>query len=197
MATITLKDNDFYQSSIADASVLEGHAGTKLLTFPITISQTRPADVTFDWVAASGTAVSPSDFTAASGTVTIPAGSTGTSIQIEVNGDMSVEAEETFTLTLSNPSASDVRLADATAVGTITNDDFPSVSVADATVIEAAGSITLTFTLSEAAPFAASVGYTLVNWYRDPLQRLYGNRLGHAEFPCGQHYCHPQPDDSE
>ena len=182
---LTLKDNDFYQTSIADATVAEGHSGTKILTFPITLSQPRPAAVAFDWTAAPGTALSPSDFTAASGTVTIPAGSTSASIQVVVNGDTAVESDENFTLTLSNPTATDVRLADASAVGTISNDDFPAVSLAGLTVSEAVGTISLTARLSEAAPFAASVDFTLINGSAINTRDFTGSVTGTLNFPAG------------
>lgn len=161
VASLTLEDNDFLNASIGDASVAEGQSGTSQLNFPVTLSTPVNTAVTFNWSTSTpANAASPSDFTAASGTVTIPAGSTAASIMVEVNGDSLVEPDETFAVTLSNPSLPDVVLSDATAVGTIQNDDFPTVSVADATVLENLGFVVLSLTLSEVSAVDVYVNLT-------------------------------------
>ena len=76
---------------------------------------------------------------------------------VQVNGDVLDEANETYTLDLSNPS--NATIADAQALGTITDDDaMPALSVNDATVTEGdAGNVTATFTVSLNAPSGRGV----------------------------------------
>ena len=69
---------------------------------------------------ADGTAVG-TDYQAASGTLTFAAGNTSQRVTVVVNGDTEDEDDETFTITLRNPSQA--TLADAMATGTIIDDD--------------------------------------------------------------------------
>ena len=68
-----------------------------------------------------GTATAGADYTATSGTLTISAGSTSASIDVPVLDDAHDDDDETLTLTLSNPT--NAVLDDATATGTIDNND--------------------------------------------------------------------------
>ena len=62
-----------------------------------------------------------SDYVSASGTLTIAAGQTTGTIPVTVIGDIAIESDETFTMTLSNPT--NATLSDATATGTITENE--------------------------------------------------------------------------
>ena len=76
------------------------------------------------------------DFTAASGMLTFAANDMSKTVPVQTTDDTVDESNETFTLTLSNPSA-DVTLATEMATGTITdNDGAPSLSVAAASGTE-------------------------------------------------------------
>jgi hypothetical protein len=77
--------------------------------------------LTATFTTTDGTATAGSDYTASSGTLTIAAGSTTANVTIAVNGDAVVEADETFTVTLSNVSGA--TLGNASATVTIINDD--------------------------------------------------------------------------
>ncbi|MBA4789699.1 MAG: cellulase family glycosylhydrolase [Rhizobiales bacterium] len=124
--------------SIADASVAEGNAGTKVMTFTVTLSQAATGPVSVHYATGDGTATAGSDYGAGSGTLTFAAGETTKTIQVTVNGDAAVEANETFTVTLTAPSGA--TLADGSATGTIVNDDtsgtLPVVSISGTSVIE-------------------------------------------------------------
>jgi len=101
------------------------------------LSAASTSTVTVAYATANGTATAGSDYTAQSGTLTFSAGQTSKTISVVVNGDTTVEPNETFTVTLSG--ASGATIARATATGTITNDDtaaLPSLSIGDATVAE-------------------------------------------------------------
>jgi hypothetical protein len=159
---LVIGDNDSYRVSVGNVSAQEGNAGTTWLGFPVTVPQAIPEAVTFDFTTTAQTATAGVDFTAASGTFTLPANSTSGTIQVEVLGDTQLETAETFTLTLLNPSrTADVVLAKATGTGTITNDDFPIVSVADLSVPESPGSLSFAVTLDQPTSVAASVGWSI------------------------------------
>src|SRR5262249_33506902 len=79
-----------------------------------------------------GTATAGSDYTATSGTLNFAAGETAKTITVKVNGDQTVESNETVNVTLSNPTGATI--ATGSAVGTITNDDGQTPPTGGATV---------------------------------------------------------------
>ena len=99
----------------------EGNSGTKPLTFTITTSAASGRDVTVSYTTVNGSALAGQDYTAASGTARIVAGTTSTTVSVTVLGDTAHEANETFSLQISNPVGA--TLGTASATGTITNDD--------------------------------------------------------------------------
>jgi hypothetical protein len=107
--------------SIADVTQAEGNSGSTNFLFNVTLSVATTTPVTVKYSTANGTATAGSDYTATSGTLTIPAGQTTGQIAVPVLGDTTVEANETFTVTLTTPSGA--TLSRAAATGTITNDD--------------------------------------------------------------------------
>lgn len=116
--------------AIADASIPEGDAGDSTMEFQVTLSAPAgPGGVVFDWATADGTASSGSDFVAASGTGVIAAGETGTTLAVTVRGDTQVEPDETFPVTLSGIVGADA--GNLVATGTIVNDDFVIVPIAE------------------------------------------------------------------
>ena len=109
--------------SVDDAQVEE--ASGAALDFVVTLSRQRSTATTVDYATSNGTgtgaATAGVDYTTASGTLTFAAGETTRTVSVAVLDDGHDEGEETLTLTLSNPQGA--RLDDATAVGTITNND--------------------------------------------------------------------------
>ena len=122
--------------SLSDTSVTEGQSGTASATLTVTLSSASLVSVQVNYATANGTAAAPGDYTATSGTVTFTAGATSQTIAVQVAGDTTVEADETFTVTLSG--AVGATIADGTGIGTIVNDD----SAAGGTPL------TVTYTLS-------------------------------------------------
>jgi Calx-beta domain len=118
----TISDNDPLPAvTIADASITEGNSGRKNLVFTLTLSAPSARSVTVSYATANGTAVSSSDYVAKSGTATFAAGVTSITVFVRINGDTTVEPNETFFVNLS--SAVNGTIADAQAVGTILNDE--------------------------------------------------------------------------
>jgi hypothetical protein len=107
--------------SIDDVAGNEGNAGTAAASFTVTLSAAAAGPVTVNYATADGTGTAGTDYLATSGTLTFAAGQTTKTITVTVNGDTAVEPTETFSVTLSTPSAATI--AKATGAGTITNDD--------------------------------------------------------------------------
>ena len=125
--------------SINDVTVTEGNSATTMATFTVTLSAASASSVTVSYATANGTATAGSDYVAASGTLTFAAGETSKPIPVTVNGDTTVESNETFTVNLSG--ATGATIADAQGVGTITNDDVPSYLLTVALAGSGSGSV--------------------------------------------------------
>ncbi|MFN9599814.1 MAG: bluetail domain-containing putative surface protein, partial [Dolichospermum sp.] len=111
----------------ANAVQTEGNSGTKPFTFTVTRSGNTTGTNTVNWTVA-GTGTNPAnatDFggTLPLGTLTFAANETSKVITVNVNGDITQESNETFTVTLSNAS-NGANMTTTTATATIQNDDF-------------------------------------------------------------------------
>jgi ELWxxDGT repeat protein len=112
----------------SSASRAEGNSGSTPFSFTISRSGDTSAASSVDYsVTGSGSSrASASDFTAnafPSGTVNFAPGQTAATIKIQVRGDLEVEANEGFAVSLSNAVTAKIRTA--VAVGLIRNDDVP------------------------------------------------------------------------
>ncbi len=114
--------------TIDDVTHAEGDSGTTDYTFTVTMSAASDQIVTVDYSTGDVSATQPSDYTQlTTTTLTFNPGETSKQVTVSVNGDTTVEPDETFTLNLSN--AVNATITDASGTGTITNDDT-DVSVA-------------------------------------------------------------------
>jgi hypothetical protein len=149
--------------AVADAAVAEGNSGTRTLTFRVSLSASSASTVSFDVATASGSATAGSDFVGIGTTrLSIAPGATTRDVAVTINGDATVEGDETFAFLVSNPSGA--TLADGSATGTISNDDvtLPQLSMTDATVTEGnSGTKTATFTVKLSAASSAPVTYSI------------------------------------
>lgn len=136
--------------SISDVTASEGNAGTTNFTFTVSLSAAPAGTPTsVDWATANGTALAGSDYAAGTGTLTWAIGDGASkSITVQVWGDSTAEANETFFVNLSN--ASSANILDAQGLGTITNDDL---APPDLTLTKSDGG-------ASTVP-GATVGYTL------------------------------------
>ena len=110
--------------SVNDVARAEGNNGTTAFDFTVSLSSPAGAGgVTFDIATADGTAtIADNDYVARSLTAqTIPQGSSNYTFTINVNGDTTIEPNETFFVNVSNVSGATV--ADGQGTGTITTDD--------------------------------------------------------------------------
>jgi hypothetical protein len=113
--------------TISDPVIAEGNSGPTTLSFTVTRSSNTGA-FSLSYSTADGTATTAnSDYVSASGTVTFTAGGALTQpIDITINGDTTVEPDETVLVNLSNlvNTSGVAGIADNLAVGTITADDY-------------------------------------------------------------------------
>ena len=105
--------------AVQDAEVDEGPNAA--LAFTVTLSRAASGTVTVDYATSDVTATAGDDYTATSGTLTFAVGETEKAVSVAVLDDAHDDGGETLRLTLSNPSGA--WLSDATATGTIRNDD--------------------------------------------------------------------------
>jgi aryl-phospho-beta-D-glucosidase BglC (GH1 family) len=150
--------------SIADTTVAEGNAGTSSATFTVTVSKSSTTAVTVNYATSSGTATAGADFTSTTGTLTFNPGVTSQTVTVKITGDTAVEAAETFTVALSNPTGATISRGTATA--TITNDDVattPGLSISD-------GSATEPGSTGMAAGFLHTSGNQILDSEGNPVQ---------------------------
>ena len=149
-ATATIKIDDLPSLSIKDATTLESAGRIK---FTVSLSEVFPGNlVSFDYHTTTGSASANLDYTPFSNRISIAAGETKTEIFIDIINDASVEDDETFELTISNPHNATIDENRASATATIKIDDLPMLTIANATALESDSSIKFTVSLSEAFP---------------------------------------------
>lgn len=120
---VTIENDDAKPTlSVNDAVILEGNSGGTNAIFTVSLTGASEAVVTVDYTTVSGTASAPTDYLNATGTLTFTAGERTKTVEVRVNGDTAVEANESFQLVLSNVANAD--LADAKGATVILNDDF-------------------------------------------------------------------------
>jgi Ca2+-binding RTX toxin-like protein len=116
------------------AVVNEGNSGTTPISFSVLLSAAAYSTQTLSWsVAGTGVnAADAADFSnVLTGTLTFAAGETYKTLSLNVVGDTITEANESFTVSLSAPSAG-LSLGVSSAVATINNDDGPNTIDGDA-----------------------------------------------------------------
>ena len=123
--TITVTSAYRSSLSIEDVREREDVGG---MVFEVTLSEASDDVVTVDWTTSNDTAETPADYQEEFGTLTFAAGETVQTLAVTIiNDTVDEEEEETFTVTLSN--AVNAGIEDASATGTITDDDLPAVRV--------------------------------------------------------------------
>ena len=107
------------RATVADASAHENTDDA--LDFVVTLDRASTLTVTVDYATSNGTATAGADYTATSGTLSFNPGDTAKTVSVPVLDDAIDDGGKTMTFTLSN--ASNARIADGTATGTIENSD--------------------------------------------------------------------------
>ena len=145
--------------SAGDGSVTEGHAGTRAVSFTVSLSPASSAPVSVAYTTGNGSAQSGVDYTPVSGTLTFAAGQTSATVTADVIGDRTGEPNETFMLNLGQSQGAVV--ADGQGTATIV-DDEPRVTITDLSKSEGhSGTTPFAFTVRLSA---ASGGVVTVNY---------------------------------
>ena len=159
-ATGTITDNDAPPGlSIEDSpAVVEGGAAE----FPVRLNLESGQVVTVSYRTVDGTAEAGEDYGETSGTLRFEAGETALTISVAVLDDAIPEAEERFTVELSQ--AVGATVSDGTATGTITdNDEFPGMTIEDAPAVSEGNTAEFAVRLTEASGQVVTVGYRTVD----------------------------------
>lgn len=144
--------------AVAPVSVVENGAPNLVYTFTRTGATTSALTVNYS---IGGTATNGTDYTTIGSSVTFAAGSTTATVTVDPTADTIIEDNETVALNLAT--GTDYTIGTTTAVtGTIPNDDFPSISINDITVVEGKDlTAPLTLSLSSPSPQTITVNYTI------------------------------------
>lgn len=127
--------------AIGNAAVVEGDSGgNRSVSLSVTLSKPAAVTTTVRYVTSPASAAAGSDFVAKAGTLSFKAGATVKYITVAVKPDVTLEADETLSVLLSNPSGG-TGLSPSSATGTVTilNDDAGSglrASVGDVSIVE-------------------------------------------------------------
>src|SRR5207237_542236 len=114
--------------TIDDVTHPEGNSSTTDFTFTVTKTGSTTVHTSVDVATLNGTATTgDNDYQLNTGTLSFLPNETTKQITVLVNGDTTYEANETFTVHLSN--AQNSTIADADGTGTIQNDDAPSATL--------------------------------------------------------------------
>jgi VCBS repeat-containing protein len=162
--------------SISSVALPDGSSGQKAFVFTVTLSKASPHQVSVNYATADGSAtVAENDYVPTAGKLTFARGETAKTITVLVNGNTEVEADETFLVNLSGASGATIpnALGNATAIGTIQNDDAPIAvddyygtdqvtTVSDNVLVNDSNTVTGgTLTVSTVNGSAANVGTTI------------------------------------
>ena len=166
----------------------EGDSQATAFTFNVKLSSASALPVTVHFATADGTAKADSDYTAASGDLTIAAGDTSGTVTVQVQGDTMYEAHEAFSVILSSPQGAALAKGKSKATATIVNDDQPpSVSIGDATLVQSETGVTAQFvvTLSATSGVEAKVNYSTAAGTAK-ADKDFKTRSGTLTIPIGQ-----------
>ena len=138
--TLPVVSNDIQELSlsIADVKIKEGNKnGTVEATLVLTLDQAPTDSVDVEISTEDGTALSGKDYTAFNQTITFAPNQKTQKVKIKINSDTIAEDDETFVVTLANPSDG-VTLNKTEVNVTILNDDKPSLTISNASITEGA-----------------------------------------------------------
>lgn len=140
-----IERQDIRLVSISNVAMAEGNSASTPFEFTLTLNQASVQEVRVDYVLQGDTAFAGEDFIDRTGTVIFAPGTLTQTINVDVNGDTSIEPTEQFFVNLVNPV--NVTLDVTRAVGTIIADDT-GFRITDVNRVETdSGSQTFTFSV--------------------------------------------------
>ena len=162
---------------VEDVSASEGE-GALEFTVSFADGATATEAVTLDYATADGDALASNDYTETSGTLTIPPGTSSGVISVPVNNDNVLEFDETFTLTLSNPSNAALPggVSSVAVTGTILDNERPKVTIT-ARQDEVFEGQTIDFAITRIGSAEESISVSMNVDHRT----VAGSKLGHED----------------
>ncbi|MFL5238273.1 MAG: DUF4082 domain-containing protein [Rhizomicrobium sp.] len=132
---VTIVDNDSPATiSMADVAVTVTES-TPTATLTVLRSGNTDQAATIHFATSNGSALGGSDYTASSGTVTFAAGQVSQTISVPITNDTIPENDESFTVTLSNPTGATLGAQSTTTVSILDNDNPTLGSLVRETVV--------------------------------------------------------------
>jgi hypothetical protein len=153
------------QIRINDVSLPEGKKGTTPFVFTVSLSSPSTASISVNYDTQDGTATAPRDYQSIRGSVTFAPGETNKTVTVLVNGDTTVEPDETFYVNLTYATGGTV--VDSQGLGTIRNDDAKRGAASTITIplitdsLIVAGVLPLAPAPAWLAPPSATTGFLL------------------------------------
>jgi hypothetical protein len=153
-----IENDDAGVISINNPTIVEGNSGASTLAFNINLSHPSDAAVSLDYQTMDGAAQDENgdgDYQSASGNLTFMPGQISKTVNVTIYGDCFIEANESFSLVLSNLSVNGRNVsfsgggATLAGTGTVTNNDVPPslTCPADITKLVACGNTSTNVTL--------------------------------------------------
>gem|GEM_PF-4467610 len=168
-ATGTITNDDTATLTIASVGNNEGDvpADNVDLTFTVTLSADVQGGVSVDYATGNSTATTgDGDFTGVAGTLNFTGNaSEAIGILVPIGEDGKIEADETFTVTLSNivhsAEPGQFTAVDSPAIGTIINDDTSTLLISDVSQAEGSGGGFTPFNFTVTSPVEVQGGFDL------------------------------------
>lgn len=158
LGTITLNDNDLAALTVDDVHVSES---ATMVDVTVHLSHPSVVDTTFDYDTVDGTASEGTDYTQLQGSATIAAGSTSTVFTVSLMDDNLVEGDETVRFVITD--AIGASIADQEGIITIGDDDHASLSIADLTASEGAGTADVMIVMTHPSTTDVTVDFATAN----------------------------------
>lgn len=179
-------DLDILPLPPAEVARNEGNAGDTAFTFTVLRTGDLSGSTTVEYMVTGMGGLNGADFggNLPTGIVSFDPGQSAETLTILVSGDQTVELNEAFTVTLMNPSAN-AQINNATAMGTILNDDTATLTISDVSLAEGdMGSTPFQFTatLSQPLPYDVTANFQVTGSGINPATA--NDFVGNA-FPMG------------
>jgi hypothetical protein len=169
--SLDIIENDNTVLLSSPATVVEGNTGTKTIEFKVTVALATSLPFTVDFHTTNGTALAVEDYVAQSGTMSFAANTPNQvkSIFVTINGDLKIENNETFTVTLdglSNNFGNTLSLSPPVTMDITDDDNIPankiiSISKTDGAEPGIDGTFTLSLPTGITVDAATTINYIL------------------------------------
>jgi len=149
-ATARLINDDQPLVSIAGARFDEGQNGVRSAELKVTLSEASQSAVSVQYLTQDGSANGSSDYTPTQGALNFAPGDISQTLVLEIRGDKTVEADETFGVQLTNPIGAILDTQASSAQVTLINDDQISLLLSsDRTELKASETALIRFVFSD------------------------------------------------